>query len=326
MARRFTGFTLIEMVTVLAIIIILIALLVPNYNAVRDVSKLATCASNLHQINAAAVNHKIDNRDEPLRSASWPGQLNNYLNNQLNVFICPSDDDPDRTGPPLAAIDIFCPWCNPPMKYLHTMMFQEGPVVLLGGTPRPKDGKIMGNPPVDLGNGLRKYELWFEDIPKAMNPDYDIDDFIVEVTELPGNRHKIYARKGNAGFRFNVVNGNGDLLFANVGSSGVTFELSGGTASYGMNRELDGLENQDYASSTIFMLDYQKIQAVVNDNWVMRDDWDIWLTSDGKMPFARHQGKCNVLGISGDVSRMFTTELDPEIDVNLRKWMPGFVP
>lgn len=74
------------------------------------------------------------------------------------------------------------------------------------------------------------------------------------------------------------------------------------------------------------ILDYQKISAVVNDESWFRDDWSEWLDEQGWPKFARHRGSCNVLQLNGSVTAIHHNELDPEVESNLVRWMPGFVP
>jgi len=54
--RRFAGFTLIEMLVVVAIILILAAILFPALNKGRESARNARCASNLRQLQLASLN------------------------------------------------------------------------------------------------------------------------------------------------------------------------------------------------------------------------------------------------------------------------------
>jgi prepilin-type N-terminal cleavage/methylation domain-containing protein/prepilin-type processing-associated H-X9-DG protein len=100
---RHQGFTLIEMLVVIAIIAILAAILFPVFAQAREKARAISCLSNTKQIGMALMmycedydEHCVLNNNEPpaplpagLRTASWPDLLQPYIkNNQL--FLCPS--------------------------------------------------------------------------------------------------------------------------------------------------------------------------------------------------------------------------------------------
>jgi prepilin-type N-terminal cleavage/methylation domain-containing protein len=96
------AFTLIEMLTVIAIIAILSAILIPAVSASRERGRIAYCANNLGQIGKALMAYANDNKDRlpPVSlnnsESAWDIELLPYLGGVGNVFACPSD--PYRTG------------------------------------------------------------------------------------------------------------------------------------------------------------------------------------------------------------------------------------
>jgi prepilin-type processing-associated H-X9-DG protein len=95
----FAGFTLIEMLTIIAIIGILAALLLPALNAAREKARRVACSSNLRQIGVAMLAYASDNRmhfptaenNGLLADSAWDAALTNGGYVTTKVFHCPAD-------------------------------------------------------------------------------------------------------------------------------------------------------------------------------------------------------------------------------------------
>jgi len=120
--RRRSGFTLVELLVVIAIIAVLAALLFPVFTTARQASAASVCASNLRQLSKATLLYTQD-YDEcfPLafyRIASangtclrtvW-GVLQPYLRD-YRVALCPADPQPIDLTAMRTVQGVGCPLC-----------------------------------------------------------------------------------------------------------------------------------------------------------------------------------------------------------------------
>jgi prepilin-type N-terminal cleavage/methylation domain-containing protein len=92
-SRKRKGFTLIELMIVIAIIAILAAILVPNFIRARAQGQLTACKSNLKNIGTAMEMYSTDN------SGRYPSAMGSLTPNYLKVIpTCPSRGSDTYTG------------------------------------------------------------------------------------------------------------------------------------------------------------------------------------------------------------------------------------
>ena len=90
------GFTLVELLTTLAIILVLISILLVTIQRVRASATSAKCLSNLRQIHSTFLIYAADHQTrlpDPLSSnMPWESALRKYIGN-ADVFRCPADSE-----------------------------------------------------------------------------------------------------------------------------------------------------------------------------------------------------------------------------------------
>jgi prepilin-type N-terminal cleavage/methylation domain-containing protein len=97
--RQASGFTLIELVVVIAVIAILAALLLPKLNRTRTATRFAVCKSNLRQIGLGLNLYVNEFQNYPLFVVydssnsvmlnTWDNSLLPYCGGNRRVFDCP---------------------------------------------------------------------------------------------------------------------------------------------------------------------------------------------------------------------------------------------
>lgn len=74
-----SGFTLVELLTVIAIVVILLAITIPIVGMVRDKARDAQCKSNLRQLSTAYLLYAQDHKGNVLTDSPWTNLLDPYL-------------------------------------------------------------------------------------------------------------------------------------------------------------------------------------------------------------------------------------------------------
>jgi len=310
--RNHNGFTLVETMVVVAVIILLVSILLPSFQAVYAIARQAQCAKNLNQIRIAVAS--LSARDKishtgMLAVSGWRSQLETYLSNSQEVMICPEGFSSRLPDDVLANYALrTCSGSN----FLYNMPLAEGPACLKG----------------NITNNGQSYDLAFEDIRTSTGQaagDKDFNDVILTV-QITGDTAKIILKSFSGGYHWSLVDPDDNILMNDVGKTGpgagefYVISGVGSQFSYGINSVLSELGTTD---RKILLMDYPNDILRIAGADEIHDNWVNWLETDGQYEFARHRGRANIAMLDGSVVPMYPKDIDPkDLELLEKYWKP----
>jgi len=289
-----TGFSLLELLTTIAILSTMMSIALPAIQAVRESSRTTTCAANLKQIGIAHASHVARHR-MGMAASDWRRSVLVDMEGSRPNLLCPTD----------ARTDLFD--INDYAVYIvnnrRTIPLEPGPWCALGDPAFCEQFSGIKLPTPD------SFFLVYEDM--AYNSPFD---GMILAQPLPQGAWKLTHVGSNPhSYRHQLRDPLGKII-ADPFAKGFTWNVQGIPTSYGMNSRSARFTTDPYK---VLLLDYATPVADV-----------VGPTATGVVTWwrdvgSRHVGLTNVLYGDGRVDRVNATAIDPTAPaVHDQAWCP----
>ncbi len=339
------GFTLAEMLVVIAVIGLLVAILAPVLDSALSYERYVACKSNLEKLGQAYATMYSTRRMNKLTGigslgSGWPKMFQPYLSSSASVVCCPASGV--EGGMEQASLDQYYNEVYIGNNYQGAMALSESDSPFVWKLSQTQFNVFLNAPGHGKGYNYTGYQpdsnpsvyyYMLEDNAWRGGGDMDFWDVNYKI-ETDGINVVITVTPGYTGYTHNLTQGTGPgkkILIADTKRKhGQTVEIPGkGIASYGINTVADQIEPGD--GDKILLMDYDYITVAgsqydetgdranqLNERW--RPDPN---DPTGPLKFARHMRKANVLFTNGTVRLMNPDDIHPENPENCTKyWDP----
>jgi prepilin-type N-terminal cleavage/methylation domain-containing protein len=316
------GFTLAELMVVVALIALLVAIILPYFTSAFSVGRTTICASHLEKIGQAYATRTADAAyaqgagARGLTATGWQNALRTYVSGDAGVFICPEDQDP-APDPGGGIKGIYIQIQGVGNVYLDQGGLNEW-MWKMSGTQWKQYIAVAGEGKTCTYKSVYKgyvedsdpytWYFTFEDCMFGGGGDQDYYDVAprVHYTDTTVD-FQVMIRA--SGYKFALIQElpTYKVLMPDMAmGSTASIPFFGGKSSYGMNSVSASLLP---ATGKLLALDYDRTVAsgsAYDDNSNDRTEqlklWDGYPDNPGGLPkFARHFAKCNVLFADGTV-------------------------